>query len=102
MGWCLDGIGKRGAHTIPDKPRPRTTIEGGTDGSQTYTNSYEALRTHALHLANENLRLREDAERYRWLRSQLPSVIDKWSLTRFAAGLQAGDEEIDSARKEGK
>ena len=41
--------------------------------------------------------LKADAERYQYLRRNLPSVAERWNLTRLAAGLTAGDEEIDAA-----
>lgn len=40
-----------------------------TGTSLVLTGAYNTLRAHALHLAAENLRLREDAERYRYLRA---------------------------------
>lgn len=53
-------------------------------------------------LERELAQASKDAERYRWLRGQLPGVVDAWNLTRLAVGIPAGDVEIDAAMKKGK
>tara|TARA_R110000868_G_scaffold75900_1_gene218636 strand:+ start:397 stop:816 length:420 start_codon:yes stop_codon:yes gene_type:complete len=99
----LDAIEK--AVSLPDEPKWIAGLYIDLVKAQ----SYRELHTHAMHLADENLRLREDAERWisikncragDWKIGRYELHGKEWIITWIFG--DASDAAIDAARKEKK